>query len=121
VPPRDWRVRVADILSAVQDIDSHRATLTAQTFERDRKAVHAVLFNLVVIGEAARNVPDEVQKAHPEVPWADMCAMRNFVAHGYFAVSAAIVWATITEDLPVLVEPLRRLLVQGPSSNEPGH
>jgi uncharacterized protein with HEPN domain len=120
VPPRDWRVRVADILSAVQDIESHRAGLTAQTFELDRKALQAVLFNLVVIGEAARNVPDEVQKGHPEVPWADMCAMRNFVAHGYFAVSPAIVWATITEDFPVLVEPLRRLLEEAHPSGALG-
>ncbi len=107
---REWRHRIADILAAIDSIDRYRAGLSLDALQTDARTFHAILFNLVIIGEAAGSVPDDVQRSRPDIPGADMRAMRNFIAHGYFAVSPTIVWETITKDLPPLVAPLRAML-----------
>ena len=74
--------------------------MTYSDFVDDAKTVRAVERNITIIGEAARNVPDEIRQRFPDVPWADMVGMRNFVAHAYFRVSHEIVWKTVTAVIP---------------------
>jgi uncharacterized protein with HEPN domain len=81
-----------------------------EAFTTDRKTVDAVIRNLIVIGEAAGHVPDDVVFAHPEIPWNDMRDMRNFVIHEYFGVSDKILWDTLQKDLTPLVVLLKPLL-----------
>jgi uncharacterized protein with HEPN domain len=70
----------------------------------------AVLYNIIIIGEAARYVPAEVQARHHDVDWHGLKDMRNWVAHVYHAVSYRRVWNTITRELPGLILRLRQLL-----------
>ncbi len=53
---------------------------------------------------------DEVEKAHPHVPWPLMRAMRNRLVHVYFSVDERLLWETVQNDLPVLVPALQSLL-----------
>lgn len=110
MPPRDWRLRVRDILQAIERIESFTRGLTHESFARDERTVAAVNYELVVIGEAARSVPAEVRAAAPGIPWQIMGAMRNVVAHAYFGVDLAIVWETATRDVPRLAPLLRAML-----------
>ena len=64
----------------------------------------------MIIGEAANHIPDDVQEAHGDVPWVLMRAMRNRVVHIYFDVDPDILWDTVHNDLPKLVDPLERML-----------
>ena len=57
MPRRDWRLRVSDILAAVERIGRYTANLQEADFARDEKTVEAVCFALVVIGEAVTNIP----------------------------------------------------------------
>ncbi|GHC89799.1 DUF86 domain-containing protein [Pseudorhodoferax aquiterrae] len=76
------------------------------SFIADRLTQQAVLFNLVVMGEAAGNVltshADFAQK-HPDIPWRSIRATRNRIAHGYFDIDLDIVWDTVQSALPPLV------------------
>lgn len=110
MPPRDWQLRIADILDAIAAIQEFTAGMDYGTFTQDRKTVDAVLRNFTIIGEAARHTPDDVTTAHPEIPWQDMRDTRNVIMHGYFGVNLRIVWDTIHDDLPPLIEPLKALL-----------
>jgi uncharacterized protein with HEPN domain len=65
---------------------------------------------LIIIGEAACHIPEEICLDNPAVPWKDMRAMRNFVVHEYFGISDSILWDTIQIDLPPLVPLLKPLL-----------
>lgn len=58
--------------------------------------------------------PKDVLAAHPEIPWAEMRAMQNIVVHEYFGVTHETLWKTAREDLPTIVEPLRKLLAATP-------
>ena len=110
MPRRDWRLRVQDTLKAVERIEKFTRGLTLETFIEDDRTIAAVSYELVVIGEAAKKVPNAVQATAPDVPWRVMSDMRNVVAHGYFGVDLSIVWQTATQDVPKLGPPLRRLL-----------
>jgi len=65
--------------------------------------------------EAARGVSAELQAAHAEIPWREMIGMRNVVVHDYADVDLALVWKTVREDLPGLVERLNMILQEGSS------
>jgi uncharacterized protein with HEPN domain len=109
MPPREWRLRIADILGAIAAIQSYTQEMDYEMFIRDRRTVDAVLRNLTVIGEAATYVPDDIVALHPEVPWREMRDMRNVVVHAYFGVNQRIVWDTIQLNLPPLVALLEAL------------
>ena len=112
MPPRNWRLRVEDIVTAAESIEDYIREMSFEIFCQDKKTVDAVVRNLEVIGEAARHVPDEVRKRFPEIAWADMSDMRNVLIHEYFGVDLTILWKTIRADLPPLVPALKGVLSQ---------
>jgi uncharacterized protein with HEPN domain len=119
--PEAWLFRIRHITEAIDRIQQYTAGLDQAGLERDQKTVDAVVWNFQVIGEAARQVPREVQQSHPEVPWSSVIGMRNVSVHAYDRVDVETVWKTVTEDLPTLKEALAQVLVrQGVSKAEGG-
>jgi uncharacterized protein with HEPN domain len=110
VPPRDWRLRIDDILEAINRIDAYTRGMTEETFAQDSRTIDAVVRNLEIIGEASRHIDETVLRDAPEIPWDKMRGLRNVVAHAYFGVDVGIIWHTARNDLPPLDAPLRRLL-----------
>jgi len=112
MPSRLWRFRLQDILEAIARVQSYTRGLTFDQFQLDRRTVDAVERNFILIGEAARHVPDEVTGRYLAVPWRNMRDMRNVVVHGYWGVDLERVWDAIQQDLPTLVPLLRQVLEQ---------
>lgn len=112
--PRKWRFRLRDILNAIGQLEHHTRGLDRRSFKRDNKTVHAVLYNLYVIGEAASHLPKTVREKHPGVDWNRIRGLRNVIAHEYFAVHLDIVWQAATEDAPALTGSLRKILDEEP-------
>jgi uncharacterized protein with HEPN domain len=110
---RDPGQRLQDILAAVDRIARAEAQLTAadQAGDEDgaRVAHDAVLYHLVVIGEAVNALPAAVTAREPDVPWRDIVDMRNFLSHEYFRVLADVVRRTIDEPLEQLRNACQRL------------
>jgi uncharacterized protein with HEPN domain len=79
--------------------------------ETDQMLVFAVSRAIEVLGEAASKVSRDLRSTVPDVPWADIVAMRNRLVHAYFDIDHDILWITATEDIPPLV-PLLRALVE---------
>jgi len=75
----------------------------------DDKTKDAVVRNLEIIGEAAKNIPESIKEKFPVVPWQSVIDMRNKLIHEYFGVSFPIVWETVKSDLPLLKEKLKEL------------
>ena len=63
-----------------------------------------------IIGEAAAHVSDTVRAKHPDIPWSQMIGMRNRLIHGYDIIDADVIWQTVTEDLPLLVKSLEKIV-----------
>lgn len=100
------------ILDAIGRIERYTAAKSLGDFERDEQCQDAVIRNIEIIGEAARNVqqhsPDFVEQ-HREIPWAALYAMRNRLSHGYWAVDLALVWQVIERDLGALKRELEKI------------
>jgi uncharacterized protein with HEPN domain len=79
-------------------------------FCQDDKAMHAVIRAFEIIGEAARQIPDDVRQASPEIQWREITAMRNKLTHEYFGVNTKVVWRTVQEDLPVIISALQKII-----------
>ena len=69
-------------------------------FASDEMLFDAVLFNLEVIGEAVKKLPEEAKAAVPEADWSGPARMRDLIAHHYFAVDPQIVWEAATQHVP---------------------
>ena len=110
MPSRVWRFRIQDILECISRIDSYTAGMSYQSFRENQMVIDAVVRNLEIIGEAANNVPTEVQQRHPDLPWIEMRGIRNLLIHEYFGVSVEIVWKTVLENLPPVAKRLQELL-----------
>jgi len=65
---------------------------------------------LEVVGEAAKHVPGEFQRAHPEIPWPEIVGLRNRLIHGYGSIDFDIVWRIVASDLPPLVAALEKIV-----------
>lgn len=109
MPRRSHRQAIEDRTEAIEKIRRYTEGMTFEKFMADEKTVDAVIRNITVIGEAARNIPEEIQKVHPDMPWMEMRGIRNVVVHEYFGVSKDILWRTVEEDLPRLASALKRI------------
>jgi uncharacterized protein with HEPN domain len=76
----------------------------------DRKLVLALMKSIEIIGEAATKITKECQEDLPQIPWPNIIGMRNRLIHAYFDVNLEILWKTVTEDLPGLIDELEKIL-----------
>jgi uncharacterized protein with HEPN domain len=113
--PRLWKHRITDILEAIKKIQAYVEGMSFRQFHSDTKTVDAVIRNFIVIGEAARSVPEEITGKHPNIPWRLMGDMRNFAIHEYWGVEWRTIWETINKDLPPLIPLLDIVLKEGGS------
>jgi uncharacterized protein with HEPN domain len=110
VSSRNWQQRVEDIISAIMEIREFTGSVEFDEFASNPILMKAVLYNLIIIGEAVRHIPPEIQSLRPDIPWRVMGGMRNIVAHEYFQLDTQRIWETSTNDIPTLIEPLMTLL-----------
>lgn len=110
MPPREWTFRIQDILDAMEKIQRYTSGANLETFECDEELIDAVVHNLTIIGEAAHHVPSEITAHETDIPWRQMIDLRNYSVHAYWNLRPVVIWDTIQNDLPPLVEPLRNLL-----------
>lgn len=108
--PRDWRDSIRDILDAIAEIQQFTRGMDYESFKEDDKSIRAVEMNFIIIGEAANQIPEDVEEKHTAIPWILMRAMRNRIVHVYFKVDEKLMWDTIQNDLPPLIPELKKLL-----------
>ena len=108
----DDDLRIDHILNAIGKITDAtagtREEFLASVLKRD-----AVSYNFLIIGEAANQISNELQMAHPEIPWKVIVGMRNVLIHDYVQTNYALVWKTAKEDLPKLLEQLQSIQDEG--------
>lgn len=102
---RTFRDYVADILTAIQEVEDFTRGMEYEAFAADKKTVNAVVRSLEVMGEAAKRVPDAARLQYPDVPWKRMTGMRDKLIHEYSGVDLEIVWTVVKTELPP-VKPL---------------
>jgi len=110
VSPRNWKDRIRDILDAIAEIQDFTQGMDFESFKDDDKSIRAVEMNFIIIGEAANQIPEEIEEKYTAIPWSLMRAMRNRIVHVYFRIDERLMWDTIQNGLPPLVPELEKLL-----------
>ena len=68
-----------------------------------------IIRRIEIIGEAVKNLPEDLKGDHPEVPWRDLAGMRDIVAHQYFGVDLETVWLVAANELPELKAKIQKI------------
>ncbi len=107
---KDDLVRLRHMLDAAKEALSFSAGKFRTDLNSDRMLVLSIVKDVEIIGEAAAKVSQETRKISEEIPWQDIIDMRNHLTHAYFDVDLDILWDTIMNDLPPLVEALEKII-----------
>ena len=100
--------RLKDILQAIDTIFEYVGNRGMKEFLSDKRSYHAVIYNIMIIGEAANMLTFEFREAHNDLKWRQITNMRNFLIHGYHNVEEDLVWEAISVDL----HPIREKIVK---------
>ena len=109
---RSYRLYISDILEAMNNIETYVKDLTYETFIQNNMVKDAVLRNLEVIGEAAKNISKDIKTEYAGIPWKRIVGLRNIVIHEYFGVDMENIWKIITDNLPQIKPAFIELLKQ---------
>jgi uncharacterized protein with HEPN domain len=93
--------------------------MTFDDFVQDNKTKKAVVKSLENIGEAAKNIPEDIREQYADIPWRDVADMRNILSHEYFGIDYRIVWKTMSNDLDSLESTVSQILSDLQSGSTP--
>jgi uncharacterized protein with HEPN domain len=99
---RDPLVLLEDIIVAIQKIGRYTSQMDHDVFIKNDLVIDGVARNLEIIGEAARQLPEEYKRAHTQIPGTHIAGLRNRIVHDYFGLDLEIIWQIIRHDLPEL-------------------
>lgn len=108
--PRDYKAYLEDIIEAAGAAREFVTGMGKDELAKDRRTRDAVVRNLEIIGEAAKKLPAQTRRDHPEVEWKKISGLRDILVHDYFGIDLDIVWDILQNKLPVLVEQVQRIL-----------
>ncbi len=95
-------IHLKDIDEAIERIFDFIQGITFEQFLIDDKTSSAVIRKFEIIGEASKNIPEEIREKYPQIPWKEIAGMRDKLIHAYSKVDLKLVWKTIHNRLPEL-------------------
>jgi uncharacterized protein with HEPN domain len=107
---RDYKLFIRDIVEAIKDIEVFIGAMDYEEFLKDKKTQKAVVWQIHVIGEATKNLPEPIREKYKEVPWKYMAKIRDKIAHFYFGIDYEILWNVVKEKLPEVKSKIEKIL-----------
>ena len=99
-----------DIIGSCNDAERFLLGIEKEEFLQNELLQNSVLLKLIVIGEAAARISNELREQYDEIPWKAIIGLRNIAVHAYFSIVWEIVWNTVTNDLGSLREQAQNIL-----------
>jgi uncharacterized protein with HEPN domain len=99
-----------DMLIAARRIQEFSTDLTADSFQKSKLHQSAIIREIQVIGEAARQISEATRNKHSRIKWAEIAGMRNRLIHEYFRIEIELLWDAVQRDIPELIDQLESLV-----------
>jgi uncharacterized protein with HEPN domain len=109
---KNHRIFLEHILQSINLIEQYTKGKTKDDFLRFVALQDMVLRRLEIIGEAVKNIPEEIRQKYSDIPWRKIAGMRDKLIHGYFMVDIEFAWGVAKKDLPALKEQISQILEQ---------
>ncbi len=97
---REYLFYLEDMILSIEKISNYLQNVSFEEFIKNDMVIDAVIRNFEIIGEAANNVPDEIQYKYSNVPWSKMYRLRNIVVHNYHGIDYEMIWEIAQNHLP---------------------
>lgn len=107
---KDSKVYMRHMLEAIESIESYINNISENNFYKNKMIQDAVVRNLEIIGEAAKNVVKLTRDKYPDIEWKRIAGLRDVLIHEYFGVDIEKVWRIVEGRLPDLKKKLRRIV-----------
>jgi len=89
-------------LECIDLIRDYSEGVDEATFIRSARLQDMIVRRIEIIGEAVKNLPHDLKKEHPEIPWRDIAGLRDIVVHQYFGLDLELIWDVVKKDMPEL-------------------
>ena len=106
---RDWRLYAKDILQECENIKKFTNGVTYEEFTENLEKVYAVAKAFENIGEAVKQLPKEITKEYPNIPWSEIAKMRDILTHHYFGLDDKVLWDTLDEDFEQFLQTVEKI------------
>ncbi len=107
---RDVRLYLEDILESASRVLEYAEHMEFDDFLANKMAYDAILRNLELIGEAAKNVPNEIREHYSQVEWRKIAGLRDVLVHQYFGLEDETLWNIVKTEVPELLEQVKHIL-----------
>ena len=105
--------RVEDIRLCCERILRYTSGMTREALAGDELVTDAVLRNIEIIGEATKNLPEDVRAKMPGIEWRKIAGMRDWLSHVYHSVDPDIVWEVVEAKIPELLRAVQGFMDEG--------
>jgi uncharacterized protein with HEPN domain len=99
--------RIDDIILGCEKILRFTSGMNEERLAEQELVLDAVLRNITIIGEATKNLPEEVRAQMPGIEWKKIAGMRDWISHVYYRVDLDIVWDAVENKVPELLRTLQ--------------
>ena len=106
---RTEKAFLCDMLEAAERACSYCQAMSYESFLDDERTQDAVIRNIEILGEAAKNISEDSRQKYDDILWKNIAGMRDKLIHDYFGVNLDIVWNVIQTDLPSLISQLKTI------------
>lgn len=107
---RDLRLYLEDIVASIIKIQRYINGFDFNEFVNNDLVYDAAIRNLEIIGEASKNLTQEIKERYPATNWRQMAALRNVLAHAYHGIDNEIIWDIVINELEPLKEQVKSML-----------
>ncbi len=100
---------IKHIIESISAIDEFSKNMDKEELVSNRMKQDAIVREIEIIGEAIKNISDNLRKKYSSIPWKDIAGTRDKMIHRYFGVDLNIVWNIIKKELPELKEKIQKI------------